>query len=151
MRFLFINSDRKYLLTAHKKITRKKFFRYSFYLLTFPLIYLWAKLIEERESLIDTKKLIKIPLDLPNGASVYDDVLIYKQYDLLKIFSARCTHLGCKINKIDSGNFVCPCHGSKYLFNGEVSEGPAYKSLKQLDYKIDQKEKVILVEINGKV
>jgi cytochrome b6-f complex iron-sulfur subunit len=41
--------------------------------------------------------------------------------------SAVCTHQGCIITSYDagSGQFVCPCHGSRYDVNGQVKQGPA--------------------------
>lgn len=39
---------------------------------------------------------------------------------------ARCTHLGCTPNWIESENeFRCPCHGSGYDIEGRNFEGPA--------------------------
>jgi cytochrome b6-f complex iron-sulfur subunit len=39
---------------------------------------------------------------------------------------ARCTHLGCTPNWIESENkFKCPCHGSGYDIEGRNFEGPA--------------------------
>jgi Rieske Fe-S protein len=42
-----------------------------------------------------------------------------------------CTHEGCTITNQDGGTFVCPCHGSRYTFNGQVTAGPARASLRQ--------------------
>lgn len=52
--------------------------------------------------------------------------------NLLRIKSPRCTHLGCALqwNK-EEHTFDCPCHGSRYLRNGEVINGPAIKNLKK--------------------
>jgi cytochrome b6-f complex iron-sulfur subunit len=38
--------------------------------------------------------------------------------------STVCTHLGCTVNPVDTG-FDCPCHGSTYDDQGEVTGGPA--------------------------
>ncbi|WP_088188006.1 MULTISPECIES: Rieske 2Fe-2S domain-containing protein [unclassified Desulfosporosinus] len=39
---------------------------------------------------------------------------------------ATCTHLGCEV-RFDPGKdlWVCPCHGSKYSFEGKPISGPA--------------------------
>ncbi len=41
--------------------------------------------------------------------------------------SAICTHQGCLITDFDSSSqqFVCPCHGSRFSTNGQVTKGPA--------------------------
>ncbi len=44
------------------------------------------------------------------------------------VLSSVCTHLHC-IVKLESGRFVCPCHGSTYDWHGGVLEGPAEKPL----------------------
>lgn len=44
--------------------------------------------------------------------------------------SLKCTHLGCmvKSNKHE-GNFICPCHSSKFDKNGEIISSPATRPL----------------------
>ena len=43
--------------------------------------------------------------------------------------TAVCTHEQCVITGIQSGTFVCPCHGSQYSTTGAVRQGPATRSL----------------------
>ena len=38
--------------------------------------------------------------------------------------SAVCPHLGCVVGPTPSG-FGCPCHGSRFTFEGRVVQGPA--------------------------
>lgn len=44
------------------------------------------------------------------------------------VISLVCTHLGCVVNKTDSG-FDCPCHGSRFGPAGELVQGPAPRAL----------------------
>ncbi len=46
--------------------------------------------------------------------------------------STICTHLGC-IVKTQTAGFECPCHGSKFAPNGDVTHGPAPKPLAWLE------------------
>jgi menaquinol-cytochrome c reductase iron-sulfur subunit len=40
-------------------------------------------------------------------------------------FAVNCTHLGCPVNWIQSGQiFLCPCHGGVFTSNGDVAGGP---------------------------
>jgi nitrite reductase/ring-hydroxylating ferredoxin subunit len=43
-----------------------------------------------------------------------------------KAFSSICTHAGCRVTSIESGEIVCPCHGSHFsIVDGSVISGPA--------------------------
>jgi cytochrome b6-f complex iron-sulfur subunit len=46
--------------------------------------------------------------------------------------SGICTHLGCTVSRT-AGGFDCPCHGSRYGADGEVSRGPAPRALPWLE------------------
>lgn len=45
------------------------------------------------------------------------------------VVSAICTHLGCIVAATPEG-FECPCHGSRFGREGEVTRGPAPSALK---------------------
>ena len=41
-------------------------------------------------------------------------------------FSATCTHAGCLVDKVEGGQIICPCHGSRFsIADGKVEKGPA--------------------------
>ena len=45
--------------------------------------------------------------------------------------STRCAHLGCPVRFVQAaGNFICPCHGGVYGFQGEVIGGPPVRTLR---------------------
>lgn len=48
----------------------------------------------------------------------------------LHLVSGICTHMGCVVhwNKLER-SWDCPCHGSRFSFEGEVLEGPAFTDL----------------------
>jgi Rieske Fe-S protein len=49
------------------------------------------------------------------------------------VFSSVCPHLGCRVNWFsDKKEFICPCHGSKYTFEGKKTYGPAPRGLDPL-------------------
>ncbi len=42
-----------------------------------------------------------------------------------KAFTAICPHQGCTVTKVEDGEIVCPCHGSRFsIEDGANTEGP---------------------------
>jgi glycine/D-amino acid oxidase-like deaminating enzyme/nitrite reductase/ring-hydroxylating ferredoxin subunit len=51
----------------------------------------------------------------------------------LHAVSARCTHMGCLVTwNTAEQSWDCPCHGSRYDFDGQVIQGPAVRPLDPL-------------------
>ena len=48
-----------------------------------------------------------------------------------------CTHQGCEVGWAEVDNlFECPCHGSRFDLQGNVSNGPANRPLNQFQTKV---------------
>jgi glycine/D-amino acid oxidase-like deaminating enzyme/nitrite reductase/ring-hydroxylating ferredoxin subunit len=48
----------------------------------------------------------------------------------LHLVSATCTHLGCTVRwNRDEKSWDCPCHGSRFAYDGKVLNGPAKENL----------------------
>jgi Rieske Fe-S protein len=81
---------------------------------------------------------VPIPADVPVGLSIVDAVVIRREAGGgLHAFSARCTHLGCRIDRVIGDQAVCPCHGSRYNADGSVAAGPATRPLRRLSVDPD--------------
>lgn len=52
----------------------------------------------------------------------------------LFLVDTTCTHMGCDLEYNNAERtFDCPCHGSRFNYDGTVIEGPAIKNLRQID------------------
>jgi nitrite reductase/ring-hydroxylating ferredoxin subunit len=75
-----------------------------------------------------------LPEDYAVGSSTYiEEAQAWLGRDPLGFYAidAHCTHLGCLV-KHAAESFECPCHGSKFAFNGRVQQGPAPRNLRFL-------------------
>ncbi len=59
--------------------------------------------------------------------------------------SIKCTHLACAISK-QNGNFICPCHNSKFNEYGELIASPATRPLDI--FKITENDNLLYVDIS---
>lgn len=130
-----------------KTISRKEFFKRLGLLGLLPLAALWYTTVERIQLREKQKKMITIPGTLPQGISFFDKLIVVKNDKKIAILSAKCTHLGCIINKAEDGTLVCPCHGSEFSSSGKVIRGPADKPLKRLPFKINKNTGEITVNV----
>ena len=82
--------------------------------------------------------------DLPELAAVggvtrvqdsgYDFYLVRKSESEVIALENICTHAKCPTNyQADSSSFLCPCHRSQFDLDGNVSRGPANKTLNRFN------------------
>jgi Rieske Fe-S protein len=91
-----------------------------------------------REQGREVPEVVSIPADVPIGLSVVESALVCREPGgAVRAFSARCTHLGCRIDRVIGDEAVCPCHGSRYRSDGTVAAGPATRPLRQLRIEPD--------------
>lgn len=51
--------------------------------------------------------------------------------------SSRCAHLGCPVRFVQAAaNFICPCHGGVYDFEGKVLGGPPVRPLDRFQTRV---------------
>ncbi len=55
-------------------------------------------------------------------------VAMFRDSEGVHAVSTICTHLGCVVKPTTEG-FECPCHGSRFAVDGEVTRGPAPQAL----------------------
>lgn len=80
--------------------------------------------------------------DIPEGGGkIFADqgvVVTQPTAGQFKAFSAKCTHQGCAVTKIENGMINCPCHGSQFaVADGSVTKDPATKPLPPVQIKVE--------------
>jgi len=81
---------------------------------------------------------VALPEVLPAGEAFVPpgrSVAIFKDSSGVYAVSTICTHLGCVV-KTNAEGFECPCHGSRFAANGDVTKGPAPRALPWLKVTI---------------
>lgn len=74
---------------------------------------------------------IGTPDEFPPGTRIAlgdQKVAVTREGDKMAAISITCTHLGCIVGVSETG-FACPCHGSRFDQDGNVTGGPAPKPL----------------------
>jgi len=68
--------------------------------------------------------------EVPVGSAIVAHGTLISQPSpgVFKGFVAKCTHAGCSLG-VKDGVAVCPCHGSRFAFDGAVTQGPATEPL----------------------
>jgi Rieske Fe-S protein len=71
--------------------------------------------------------------------TIYPEIpaVLFRKGASFRAMSLRCTHLGCTLEK-EGDLFSCPCHGSVFLNDGTVDNGPALEDLPELRIEISE-------------
>ena len=96
------------------------------------------------------KKPIYVEINKPiptSGVWITTDFVLFDRDNKCWALSRKCTHLGCKLNYHEDKDFLeCPCHQSRFnVETGEVTRGPAQKSLTFLPVEKRQEEPLYVV------
>jgi cytochrome b6-f complex iron-sulfur subunit len=75
------------------------------------------------------------PLGSHTPISSAQAVVIHDQQGYTAL-SLVCPHLGCVVN-VNSDGFACPCHGSRFLPDGSLRNGPASHPLTTLRVEVN--------------
>jgi nitrite reductase/ring-hydroxylating ferredoxin subunit len=106
-------------------------------LLGLPLVTAVVAMLQ-RDRAVQQPGVFPIPADVPLGLSVVGNVIVQRsEADGMHAYLARCTHLGCRLDRIVGDEIVCPCHGSRFRADGTVINGPATRPLAQLAMEAD--------------
>jgi Rieske Fe-S protein len=81
---------------------------------------------------------VTVPLSIGNAIRFHDRMVVITSADGVAVVSSTCPHLGCRINRAEGAELVCPCHGSRFNARGEVVHGPATRNLQTLPFVLDR-------------
>ena len=114
-----------------------------------PALWLMNSLARRADELPENANSIQtVPLAPGNGVRFYGKVIVVANAQGLSVFSSRCPHLGCLINREENGEIVCPCHGSRFDAQGQAVHGPAEHNLRPLAFDVDRANSVLRVTLN---
>ena len=96
---------------------------------------------------VSATKEIRIKVPSSEGIWFFGEVIVVSSKGKITAYASRCTHLGCRINTVEDGKLVCPCHGSTFDEAGSVIKGPATKGLEVVPYKLDKETNELIVKV----
>lgn len=130
-------------------MNRKSFLKIGAITLTSASVVIWNMMTNRQKQFADKPVETKLnAAKLGTGTYFFDRFIVVKSETGIKIFSNKCTHAGCKINQEVDGQFICPCHGSRYdSSTGKVLQGPAGISLQKVPFKSEDSTGEIIVII----
>ncbi len=128
--------DNAHEIEGNEPITRRKVLAWltSMGLLGSAIVSVFSNLvfIKPRATYgLPTRFGIGTPDDYPPGTRIplgKERVAIIREGEKMAAISITCTHLGCIVGVADTG-FACPCHGSRFDQDGNVTGGPAPRPL----------------------
>lgn len=116
-----------------------------------PSLWLMNNLIRRAEELPENGETLQtIPMAAGDGVRFFDDVIVISLAEKVAVFASTCPHMGCRINRSESGELVCPCHGSRFNLRGEVVNGPAGHNLRPLEFEVDKAAATLRITLNRK-
>jgi Rieske Fe-S protein len=119
-----------------------------FWALATPAIAAFAWMVSRQSRAWRQPRVVTVPADSREPVAFVDDVIVCRAGGAVSVFAARCTHLGCRINRVSEGLLVCPCHGSKFRTDGSVAAGPASRPLELLPHQADPRTGALTVHVS---
>ncbi|WP_421741504.1 Rieske (2Fe-2S) protein [Cellulomonas sp.] len=99
----------------------------------------------EQDDDVDSRRLAAVD-DIPDGGGLVlteEKLVLTRDGDTVRCFSAVCTHQGCLVGGVRDGEIRCPCHGSAFdAATGAVVQGPATEPLEAEEIEVTNGEVV---------
>jgi nitrite reductase/ring-hydroxylating ferredoxin subunit len=128
--------------------SRRTIVRTLSWLCAAPVPFLFASMIDRHARLARAPRRVEIPAPSADGVLFTDEVVVCTSAGTTKLFSSRCTHLGCRLGDVRNDLLVCPCHGSRFRLDGSVAAGPASRALESLPFTVDPRSGALIVHVS---
>ena len=130
-------------------INRKTFLRLATFSAVAAFVALWRIMTGKSKELTERPVVNRINASkLGTGIFLFEKFIVVKSDSMLKVYSNKCTHAGCRINQEIDGQLLCPCHGSKFdAATGRVLQGPAGLPLSAIPFITNVKTGEITINI----
>jgi nitrite reductase/ring-hydroxylating ferredoxin subunit len=128
-------------------LSRRLAIRVLGWLCAAPLPFLFASMVDRHARLAREPRRLEIPPPPVDGVTFVDEVVVCRVAGTTRVFSARCTHLGCRLTEARGEVIVCPCHGSRFRLDGSVEAGPASRPLERLPFSADPRSGALIVHV----
>jgi cytochrome b6-f complex iron-sulfur subunit len=137
-------------MTASAPNPRRFFLKAALASLGAGALWLMNSLAKRTEVLPENAEaILTVALTPGNGTRFYDRAIVISEAERLSVFSSTCPHLGCRINRVEGNEIVCPCHGSRFNTRGEVLRGPARRGLQPLRFQLDQTAATLRITVEN--
>ncbi|MGB9029065.1 MAG: Rieske (2Fe-2S) protein [Acidobacteriaceae bacterium] len=93
----------------------------------------------------NSESTLAVPWSPAQTIRFYDPMIVVNRAGGTAVFSSQCPHMGCRINRTEGQELVCPCHGSRFNLQGDVVQGPATRGLGSLPFALDRAKGVLRV------
>jgi Rieske Fe-S protein len=133
---------------SHRRFSRRALVRGGFWALMAPAAAAFAWMVSRQSRAWRQSRVVTIPGDVREAVAFVDDIIVCRGDGAVRVFAARCTHLGCRIARVSDGLLVCPCHGSKFRTDGSVASGPASRPLDVLPHQTDPRTGALTVHVS---
>jgi Rieske Fe-S protein len=130
-----------------QRLSRRALVRSAFWLCAAPACAAFGALVSRHQRVTRRPRRVEIPGGSGEPVAIVDEVIVCREAGGITVYSARCTHLGCRITQVSDGLLICPCHGSKFRTDGSVAQGPATRPLARLSHVTDERTGALVVHV----
>ncbi len=130
--------------------TRRPFLKALLYGLALPGLWVAYAFAKRAETVAELEVRPRTIAYIPEPGVRFDEkAIIVTNAEGVSVFASACPHLGCRLDRTEGAEIVCPCHGSRFDQHGRLLRGPATRGLTPLRFEHDAKAGVLRIYLNS--